>query len=144
MAQDSPRLGAIELPGIAFATASCIAYISMKGVMRPGVSAGSNQVGASEMCAPMVSVPSEAASIGPACIGPAAPNIVVAESPRTPRRVVARLIGAFPCWCAGWYIAERTLRVIRQASGEGPHRAHYRGVRRSARAPIPRPAVLAH
>src|SRR4029077_2249620 len=33
-----------------FTTASCSAYITMNGVMIPGVSAGSNQVGASEIC----------------------------------------------------------------------------------------------
>src|SRR5215831_2460134 len=38
--------------------ASCRAYITMKGVMIPGVSAGSNHVGANEMCTPQVSCPS--------------------------------------------------------------------------------------
>ena len=51
----SARLGASFCPGIGFATASCNAYSTMNGVMIPGVSAGSNQVGASEMCTPQVS-----------------------------------------------------------------------------------------
>src|SRR5215470_13146405 len=41
-----------------FTMASCSAYITMKGVMIPGVSAGSNHVGANEMCTPQVSCPS--------------------------------------------------------------------------------------
>src|SRR3954462_7209263 len=41
----------------------------MKGVIRPGVSAGSNQVGASEMCTPQVSCPSDP----PAQLGRGAP-----------------------------------------------------------------------
>src|SRR5215813_3249060 len=45
-----------------FTMASCSAYITMKGVMIPGVSAGSNQVGASEMCTPQVSWPCGAAA----------------------------------------------------------------------------------
>src|SRR5262245_648570 len=64
MVQDSARHGAIGLPGIAFAIASCIAYISMKGVMMPDVSAGSNQTGARETCEPMVMRPSGAALAG--------------------------------------------------------------------------------
>ena len=43
------------LPGNGFSIASCSAYITMKGVMMPGVSAGSNQVGASDICTPQVS-----------------------------------------------------------------------------------------
>jgi bacteriorhodopsin len=46
---DSARLGAVTLPGMALAIASCIAYMTMNGVMIPSVSAGSNHVGASEM-----------------------------------------------------------------------------------------------
>jgi hypothetical protein len=42
-------LAPIGWPGIGFTSASCNAYITMKGVMIPGVSAGSNHVGASEM-----------------------------------------------------------------------------------------------
>src|SRR5215470_17997757 len=37
--------------------ASCRAYITMKGTMVPGVSAGSNHVGAKEVCTPQVSCP---------------------------------------------------------------------------------------
>src|SRR5262249_60489010 len=43
---DSARLGAMCLPGIGFSMASWSAYRTMKGVMSPGVSAGSNKVGA--------------------------------------------------------------------------------------------------
>ena len=46
---DSARLGAAGFPGIAFTSASWIAYITMNGVMIPWVSAGSNHVGASEI-----------------------------------------------------------------------------------------------
>jgi len=47
--QLSARLGAIALPGIGLAIASWRAYRIMKGVTIPGVSAGSNHVGASEI-----------------------------------------------------------------------------------------------
>src|SRR5882724_1112711 len=53
-------------PGIGFTRASCIAYSIMNGVMTDGVSAGSNQVGASEMCTAHVSSPSGAATAGAA------------------------------------------------------------------------------
>src|SRR5215217_3041553 len=56
----------------------------MKGVMMPGVSAGSNQVGASETCTPMRSSPSGAAL----AVRRVAPIMAAAERPRTPRRVV--------------------------------------------------------
>src|SRR5437667_2158140 len=49
------------MPGIGFTMASCSAYMIMNGVMIPGVSAGSNQVGASEMWTPQVICPSGAA-----------------------------------------------------------------------------------
>src|SRR5205809_2199062 len=58
---DSARLGARGTPGIGFTMASCSAYMIMNGVMIPGVSAGSNQVGASEMWTPQVIRPSGAA-----------------------------------------------------------------------------------
>src|SRR5262249_40988690 len=44
-------------PGIAFAMASCSAYITMKGIAVAAVSAGSNHVGAKETCTPKVSCP---------------------------------------------------------------------------------------
>src|SRR5262245_23255239 len=59
MDHDSARLGANGLPGIGFTTASCSAEYTMYGVMIPGISAGSNQVGASETCTPQASCPSE-------------------------------------------------------------------------------------
>src|SRR5262245_37145019 len=43
-----------------------MAYITMNGVMSPCVSAGSNHVGASEMCTPHVICPSGAAPAGAA------------------------------------------------------------------------------
>ncbi len=97
MVHDSARQGAIGLSGIAFIIASCMAYSSMKGVMMPEVSAGSNQVGARETCAPMVICPSAAA---PAARG-ATPIMAATERPRTPRRVVQRdgeTIGRAPCY----------------------------------------------
>jgi len=81
--QVSARHGAIGLPGIAFTIASCRAYSIMNGVMMPAVSAGSNQVGASETCEAMVSCPSRAAQ---AASG-RTPIAAAAEKPRTPRRV---------------------------------------------------------
>src|SRR5712691_11902639 len=59
---DSARLGAIALPGIGFTSASCSAYRIMNGETTPGVSAGSNSVGASEKCSAHVIWPSGAAS----------------------------------------------------------------------------------
>src|SRR3989441_5365975 len=52
------------MPGIGFTMASCSAYMIMNGVMIRGVSAGSNQVGASEMWTPQVICPSGAARDG--------------------------------------------------------------------------------
>src|SRR5258708_1933266 len=40
-----------------FTSASCSAYKTIHGVMIPGVSAGSNQVGASVVCTPQVNCP---------------------------------------------------------------------------------------
>src|SRR5262245_33816342 len=62
----------------------------MKGVMTPGVSAGSNHVGANEMCTPQVSCPS-----GPVALaGPWAPTIEATmrsvKLPRTAARVLKR------------------------------------------------------
>src|SRR5215470_10617649 len=53
----------------------------MKGVMMPGVSAGSSQVGASDICTPQVSCPLGAPA---RAVGTAAPS---AASARTLRRV---------------------------------------------------------
>src|SRR5437764_15410977 len=66
MLHDSARLGAIGCPGNGFTTASCNAYSIMNGVMTDGVSAGSNHVGASEMCTAHVTSPSGAAAAAPA------------------------------------------------------------------------------
>src|SRR4051812_39395624 len=55
--QVSASDGAGFCPGIGFSIASCRAYITRNGVMIPAVSAGSNHVGASEMCTPMVNWP---------------------------------------------------------------------------------------
>jgi hypothetical protein len=54
---DSARLGASGLPGIGFTMASWSAYITMKGVIMLGVSAGSNHVGATETGTAHVSCP---------------------------------------------------------------------------------------
>src|SRR5205823_12946937 len=62
---DSARLGAMLLPGIGFTSASCSAYRRMKGVMRPGVSAGSKNVGASVKWVAHVICPSAAPGDGP-------------------------------------------------------------------------------
>src|SRR5262249_28483688 len=67
--------------------ASCMAYSIMKGVMIPGVSAGSNQVGAKEICAPMRSSLPGAAALAARRV---APIIAAAERLRTPRRVVQK------------------------------------------------------
>ena len=63
---DSARLGAVGFPGIALASASWSAYMTMNGVMIPSVSAGSNHFGASETCTPHVIWPSGAAAAGAA------------------------------------------------------------------------------
>ena len=63
---ESARLVATGFPGMALASASWIAYMTMNGVMMPSVSAGSNHVGASEMCTPHVIWPSGAAQAGAA------------------------------------------------------------------------------
>src|SRR5262249_41953975 len=46
-----------SLPGIGFTMASCSAYITMKGMTVPAVSAGSTQAGAREVRPPEVSSP---------------------------------------------------------------------------------------
>src|SRR5262249_51207412 len=83
---DSARLGVSGSPGMGFTMASCSAYITMKGVMIPGVSAGSNHVGANEMCTPQVSCPSGLA----ARAKPGAPTIRARTArARTCRRIVS-------------------------------------------------------
>jgi hypothetical protein len=64
--QDSASEGAMALPGIGFTSASCSAYSTMKGVMMPEVSAGSNQVGASETWTAQVIWPEGWAAAGAA------------------------------------------------------------------------------
>ena len=66
---DLARLGVAMLPGIGFTMPSCSAYSTMKGVMMPGVSAGSNQVGASDTWTAQVSWP-----CGPPAKASAAPR----------------------------------------------------------------------
>src|SRR5439155_5246918 len=75
MLHDSARLGAIGCPGNGFTTASCSAYSIMNGVMTDGVSAGSNHVGASEMCTAHVTSPSGAAVAGTAMTSSASTSI---------------------------------------------------------------------
>src|SRR6266545_4842558 len=65
--QDSASEGATALPGMGFTRPSWRAYSTMKGVMMPGVSAGSNQVGASETWTAHVIWP-----LGPAALAGAA------------------------------------------------------------------------
>src|SRR5262245_36465715 len=87
-----------------FTMASCSAYITMKGVMMPGVSAGSNHVGANEMCTPQVSWPS-----GPAALaGPGAPTI----------RARATRAGTWLVVCALLAPCHRLLReVVQEGAG---------------------------
>src|SRR5205085_8881356 len=77
-----------------FRIASCMAYITMNGVITPGVSAGSNQVGASEICTPQIICVS-----GPAA--PARPGIAVARpraaSANKSRRVRSSVISPERC-----------------------------------------------
>src|SRR5262245_34444341 len=106
MLQDWARHGAVVLPGIALAIASCIAYISMKGVMMPEVSAGSNQMGASETCEPMVSWPSGAA---------AAVLVLAASAPSAARRNISRRVtGAvlFPELGSSWSRRDGCIRSL--------------------------------
>src|SRR5262245_54178999 len=73
------------LPGMGFTIASCNAYITMKGVMIPGVSAGSNHVGARVMCTPHVICPS-----GAAATGAGGKNATAKSSNVTSRPIVGR------------------------------------------------------
>src|SRR5215831_19437627 len=75
------------LPGSGFSIASCSAYITMKGVMMPGVSAGSNQVGASDICTPHVSWRCGAAAPSRGRLAAATPSAAPAIAPRRPMRV---------------------------------------------------------
>src|SRR4026207_1476894 len=59
---DSASDGVIGLPGPGFTRASCRAESAVNGGMMPAVSAGSNQVGASEMCTAQVAWPSAPAA----------------------------------------------------------------------------------
>src|SRR5262245_41858262 len=70
---------------MALAMASCRAYISMNGVIRPCVSAGSNHVGASEMWTPQVIWPSGAAATGAAKATRASRTHAASRSERTGR-----------------------------------------------------------
>src|SRR5882672_5864797 len=57
MVHDSARPGAQALPGIGFTSASWSTYSMRNGVMTPGVSAGSNHVGASVTVTARVTCP---------------------------------------------------------------------------------------
>src|SRR6266851_1090791 len=67
--------------------ASCRAYSTINGVMIPGVSAGSNQVGASVVCTPQVSCPCGPAAKVERGTPATRPSAVKA---RTSRRAVQR------------------------------------------------------
>src|SRR5215470_2226140 len=86
MLHDSARLGAIGLPGIGFTTASCSAYSTMNGVITEGVSAGSNHVGASEMCTAQVTSPSGAATAGDAMRSSSRTNAAACSLTMSPPR----------------------------------------------------------
>src|SRR5262249_58412945 len=77
--------GGAMLPGNGFSIASCSAYITMKGVMMPGVSAGSNQVGASDICTPQVSWPLAAAA-------PASRGKLAAATPSAAPAIASRRV----------------------------------------------------
>src|SRR4029077_19707237 len=80
---DSAKDGASGFPGIGFTTASCSAYITMNGGMIPGVSAGSDPVGGSEICRPQVSWPcGPAARPTPGAAAAANPAAVKASASR--------------------------------------------------------------
>jgi len=64
---------------------SCSAYSTTNGVMIPDVSAGSNQVGASEKCTAQVIWPSGAAWLGGAPAAPIASTGNARRSLRTSR-----------------------------------------------------------
>src|SRR5712671_1396903 len=87
---DSARHGASGLAGIGFTIASWSAYNTMNGVMIAGVSAGSNQVVASEMGAPQISCPWGAAAKALPGAPEASPS---AASASMSRRVVPRAAG---------------------------------------------------
>jgi hypothetical protein len=95
------------------------AYITMKGVMMPGVSAGSNQVGASDICTPQVGWPCGAAA--PASRGKlaaatpsAAPAIASRRLMRAVRKKWRTLLGwmksaAFWHTSAAWVLRSRYI-----------------------------------
>src|SRR2546422_2967459 len=63
---DSARLGVLSPAGIGFTSASWIAYSTMNGLMNASVSLGSSHFAARVTWSPHVSVPSGAATAGPA------------------------------------------------------------------------------
>src|SRR5262249_30115504 len=73
------------LPGSGFSIAPCSAYIILKGGMMPGVSAGSNQVGASDICTPQVSWPCGAAA-------PASRGRLAAATPNAAPAIASRRV----------------------------------------------------
>src|SRR5881628_1158343 len=81
------------LPGMGLATASWMAYMIMNGVTIPGVSAGSNQVGASEMWTAQVNWPS-AAIPG---VGAVSPSVTSSSTVDRARRwLMVTLLGRSP------------------------------------------------
>src|SRR5437899_1430968 len=112
--------------------ASWIAYRIMKGVMRPWVSAGSNQVGASEMCTPHVSWPSGAAAAGAATANTT--RRTHATTPRCRIRYLSSGIELFPT-AAGEAqqhqeeVDEVEIEGQRADHGVGPHLSLRQGQR---------------
>src|SRR4030095_6282718 len=97
--------------------------MTMKGVMIPGVSAGSNQVGASEMCAPQIISPSGAAAPGD---GPRITSVRTSNGAKRPRTL---LMGSLPVcvsyvgssWFLGRLLFDLQLHVL-VGRGECPAR----------------------
>ena len=90
--QDSARLGASVWPGMGFTRASWRAYKNMNGVIMPGVSAGSNQVGDKVTCTPTVNCPLGWAV---ACATRQGQSVSPAAPPRAPCRN-RRLVQVLP------------------------------------------------
>src|SRR4051812_41349479 len=93
------------LPGIGFTIPSCSAYSTMKGVMTPEVSAGSNQVGASDTWIAHVSWP-----CGPpakACRG----AVTAAAHDAAPARMSRRVIFKPSHMATGVPVSEREKAI---------------------------------
>src|SRR5215831_11487917 len=123
-----------------FTSASCMAYKQIKGVINPGVSAGSNHTGARVMCIAQVIWPAGSPFCAMATCRRGQPCHVTnpAIPPSVPWSKRRRVSAVYVCWDFGdMYLL---LRIL---AGH-PHRVQNRQITESNSALTPRHVVPRH